>query len=156
MNIRLANESDLLELAHLFRQTVLTHGPQHYTPAQTQAWAAFASDTKHFRALILDVTTFVAADNTGILGFAGIAEDGHVASAYVRHDCIHQGIGSVLMKAVLEYAQRNHIQRLYAEASMFSLGLFKKLGFYRYDTETVARQGVQFERHLVELSRLAE
>lgn len=151
MNIQLASEADVLALAHLYRQTVLTCGPQHYTPEQTAAWASFASETTQFRAFILQATTFVAANHTGILGFAGIAEDGHVTSAYVRHDCIHKGIGSALMKTILEYAQSHHMQRLYAEASAFSLGLFKKLGFQLYETEVVERQGVQFQRFLVEL-----
>ena len=55
------------------------------------------------------------------------------------------------MKAVLNYAQSHHIQRLYAEASEFSLGLFKKFEFQIYDTDVVDRQGVWFKRYLVEL-----
>lgn len=151
MTIRAANESDLPELSALFRQTVLVHAPEHYTPAQTEMWASFSSDTVHFRYFILGVNTFVSVDDTGILGFAGIGEDGHIASVYVRHDCLHQGIGSTLMKTALNYAQSRHIQRLYAEASEFSLGLFKKFEFQLYDTEVVDRQGVYFKRYLVEL-----
>ena len=152
MNIRLANESDLPALAALYYQTVLAHAPQYYTSAQTEVWAAFAADLNHFRRFVLAVNTFVAADGSGILGFAGIGKDGHVVSAYVRSDRIHQGIGSALMEVVLAYAQSHHIHRLYAEASEFSLGLFKKFGFHHYDTEVVDRQGVQFERYLVELT----
>ncbi|MDJ0703874.1 MAG: GNAT family N-acetyltransferase [Leptolyngbyaceae cyanobacterium MO_188.B28] len=151
MHIRIADESDLPELSTLYRQTVLVNASKYYTPAQTEMWASFASYAHFFRRFILDVNTFVAVDDTGILGFAGIGEDGHVASTYVRCDCLHQGIGSALMQAVLEYAEAYHIRRLYAEASEFSLGLFKKFGFRLYDTEVVDRQGVQFTRHLVEL-----
>lgn len=152
MKIRHANDSDVIVLAHLYRQTVLTWGPQYYTPAQVTAWTNFTSETDQFRAFILQATTFVATNHTGILGFAGIAEDGHVTSAYVRQDCIHQGIGSALMRNLLEYAQNHHMQRLYAEASEFSLGLFKKFGFQLYETEMVERQGIQFQRFLVELT----
>ena len=49
MNIRLAKESDLSELAVLFRQTVLMHAPKYYTPAQTAAWASSPDDTEQFR-----------------------------------------------------------------------------------------------------------
>lgn len=154
MRLRLAQASDLPELATLFRQTVRTHGPHYYSPAQTQAWAVFADAINPFEQFILAVTTFVAVDDRGsIAGFAGIADDGHVASAYVRHDCIHQGIGSILMQTLLDYAEEHHIPHLYAEASSFSLGLFKKFGFRLYGTETVERQGVMFERFLVELHR---
>ena len=152
MNIRMANESDLLELSTLFRHTVLVNAPQYYTPAQTAAWASSPDNTARFCQFILGVNTFVATDKTGILGFAGIGEDGHVASTYVRHGCLRQGIGSALMQAVLEYAEKHHLQRLYAEASEFSLGLFQKFGFCLYDTEIVEHHGVQFKRYLVELN----
>jgi putative acetyltransferase len=150
MNIRLAQDSDLSELADLFRESVLSTAPQRYTPEQTQAWAASATDADRFRQLILNPTTYVVTDSTGILGFAGIADDGYVASTYVRGDRIHQGIGSMLMQVILDHANRNQIQRLYSEASEFSLGLFKKFGFQLYDTEVVERQGVRFKRYLVE------
>lgn len=154
MTIQLAKESDLPELSELYRQTVLVNAPIYYSPAQTEMWAAFAADTDHFRQFILDVMTFVAIDKTRILGFAGIGEDGHVTSAYVRYNCIHQGVGSTLMQAVLNYAQDQNLQRLYAEASEFSLGLFKRFGFHLYDTEVVDRQGIAFKRYLVELNLL--
>ncbi|NEP18897.1 MAG: GNAT family N-acetyltransferase [Leptolyngbya sp. SIO4C1] len=153
MQIRLAQEADLPTLAALYRQTVFAWGPQHYTLAQTAAWASFAADAAQFRAFILEVTTFVACDRASILGFAGIDSNGHIASVYVRHDCLHQGIGSALMQTVLDHAQETGLQRLYAEASEFSLGLFQKFDFHRYDTEIVERKGVQFERYLVERQR---
>src|SRR5689334_1650627 len=129
INIRIAEESDIPALAELYQTTVLRIAPQHYSSAQTQMWASFASDTAGFQQFILKATTFIATDETGILGFAGIAVDGHVTSAYVRSDRIRQGIGSTLMQEILEYAYKYKIGRLYAEASEFSLGLFQKFGF---------------------------
>jgi putative acetyltransferase len=151
--IRLAQASDLPELTALYRQTVLANAPEHYTPAQTQIWASFAAESEPFRQFILGVTTYVLVNNSGIVGFAGIGEDGHVASTYVRHDRIHQGLGSTLMQVLLNHARQKGIGRLYSEASEFSLGLFKKFGFRCYATEVVDRQGVQFQRYLVELWR---
>ncbi|WP_017300034.1 GNAT family N-acetyltransferase [Nodosilinea nodulosa] len=150
MHLRTATEADLPTLADLYQETVLVNAPQHYTPAQTEAWAAIDAHSPRFHQLILGVTTYLAENDTGILGFAGIGENGYVASAYVRHDCLHQGIGSLLMQAVLTHAQEKQIQRLYAEASEFSLGLFQKFGFNQYDTEIVDRNGVSFTRYLVE------
>ncbi|WP_080807238.1 GNAT family N-acetyltransferase [Halomicronema hongdechloris] len=153
MHIRLAAAADVPALAELFRQSVLAVAPQRYTLEQTQAWVSFATDLEAFRAFILAVTTYVAEDATGIVGFAGIGQDGHVASAYVRPDCIHRGIGSALMQRLLAYADSQGLQRLYGEASEFSLGLFLKFGFRQYDTEVVERQGVRFSRYLVEKLR---
>ena len=150
MQIRVAQETDLAELAELFHQTVLTHAPQCYNPDQTQAWASAAADAVRFRSLILEPTTYVAEDETGLVGFAGIASDGHVASAYVRSDCLHQGIGSTLMQVLLDHAVTHKIPRLYGEASEFSLGLFKKFGFHLYDTEVIERNSATFTRYLME------
>lgn len=155
MNIRLAEESDLVELAALYQHTVLQHGPQHYSLIQTQTWASFAENLDGFRHFILDATTYVATDETGIVGFAGIETNGHIRSIYVRGDRLHQGIGSALMRVPLDYAAAEHLTRLYSEASEFSLGLFQKFGFRLYDTEEVERSGVVFARYLVEQS-LAE
>ncbi len=151
MNIRLAQAPDIPPLAELFHQTVLVHGPLYYTPEQTKVWASFASDTAHFASLIDGVTTLIAENDTGVLGFIGIGTDGHVASAYVRHDCLHQGVGSALMQRALIYARNEQMQRLYAEASVFSLGLFQKFRFRLEGTEIVERGGVTFERYRVAL-----
>lgn len=156
--IRAATREDLPELVTLFRETVLTHGLMYYTPEQTHAWAALALDRDRFQAFILDVTTYVAEDDSGILGFAGIDPTGRVSSVYVRHDCLGQGVGSVLLERILAHAQRDRIARLYTEASEFSVGLFRKFGFHLYDTEVVERYGVTFTRYLMErvLSRRGE
>lgn len=153
MNIRIVEKSDLPELAELYQQTVLAIAPQSYSHSQTQMWASFASN-EDFDQFILKPTTFVVIDERGVLGFAGIAKDGHVTSVYVRRDRVRQGIGSLLMQTLLNYAKSNNLQRLYAEASEFSFGLFQKFGFCLYDTEIVDRQGVQFKRYLVELNKV--
>ncbi|NEQ48153.1 MAG: GNAT family N-acetyltransferase [Leptolyngbya sp. SIOISBB] len=150
MHMRVAKKSDIPTLSTLFHETVLTHGPEHYTADQTAAWAASTLDTEQFEAFILDVQTYVAETTAGIVGFSGLAADGHVASLYVRQDCLKQGIGSALLAHVIEQAQRDRRSRLYAEASEFSLGLFQKFGFQQYDTEIVERFGVSFTRYLME------
>lgn len=150
ITVRLAQASDLPELAILFRQTVLANAPQRYTSDQTKTWASLALNEAHFNPLILGATTYLAVEDTRILGFAGIRENGYIASTYVRHDCTRQGIGSLLMNVLLDHASREGMQRLYAEASEFSLGLFTKFGFRLYDTEVVDRNGIQFKRYLVE------
>ncbi|MBE9102706.1 GNAT family N-acetyltransferase [Vacuolonema iberomarrocanum] len=150
MPIRIAQETDLAELSELFRRTVLTHAPQCYSLTQTQAWASSATDKVFFRAFILGPTTYVVEDETGIIGFAGIASDGHVISVYVRSDRLHRGIGSTLMQVILDHAITHNISRLYSEASEFSIGLFKKFGFQLYDTEVIERKGATFTRYLME------
>jgi putative acetyltransferase len=147
--IRQATTADRPDLAQLFYQTVMQNGPQHYSEAQTQAWAKTALDPR-FAQLLAEATTFVIEADGEILGFAGLAADGHVAAIYVRCDLLGQGIGSRLMETLLTHAENHNMGRLYAEASEFSLGLFLKFGFRQLAIESVERQGVEFQRYLVE------
>ena len=149
-SIRRATAADQPGLARLFYGTVMQNGPQHYTEAQTQAWAKAALDPIGFAQLLAAGTTFVMAADGDLLGFAGLAAEGHVTALYVRGDRLGQGIGSQLMQTLLDYAQAEGILRLYAEASEFSLGLFLKFGFRQFDTEVAEREGVEFQRYLVE------
>jgi putative acetyltransferase len=148
--IRLATVADVPQLARLYYETVIHNGGQHYTEAQTQAWASFAHDQTAFAQFVTAATTFLLEADGDILGFAGLAQDGHVTAIYVRSDRLGQGIGSQLLQTLLQSAARQGIQRLYAEASEFSMGLFLKFGFQQFDTEVVDRNGVQFQRYLVE------
>lgn len=152
MEIRLAVKADVPTLAQLFYDTVMAHGPEHYTAAQTAAWAASTLDAIAFEHFILGVQTYVAEVPTGIVGFGGLSSEGHIASLYVRQDCLGQGVGSAILQHLMVQAQRDRLPRLYAEASEFSLGLFQKYGFHQYDTEVVERYGIAFTRYLIEKS----
>ena len=154
ISLRIAEPTDVPQLATLFKATVLQHGPQYYTAQQTAAWAATADDRDRFQQFILSVTTYLAVNESNILGFAGIGSDGYVASAYIHHQYLGQGIGSALMAQILDHAERDRLSRLYCEASKFSVGLFIKFGFHLYATEVVERHGVSFERYLMEKLRV--
>lgn len=150
ISLRIAEAADVPQLTELFRVTVLQHGPQYYTAQQTAAWAAAADDRDRFQQFILSVTTYLAVNESNILGFAGIGSDGYVASAYIHHQYLGQGIGSALMARILDHAERDRLPRLYCEASKFSVGLFIKFGFRLYATEVAERHSVSFERYLME------
>ena len=152
-SIRLAKTADVPQLAQLYYETVIRNGAQHYTKAQTQAWANFARDQTAFARFVAAATTFLIEEDNALLGFAGIAADGHVTAVYVRGDRSGQGIGSQLMETLLNYAETQDLQRLYAEASEFSLGLFLKFGFQQFDVEVVEREGMEFQSYLVEKIR---
>ncbi len=150
IEFRIATEGDVVPLAELYADSVSTAGPQFYTPAQVDSWASSVANIDRFREFILKPTTYVATDESGPIGFCGIEQDGHVASVYLRGDRQREGIGTRLIKVVLDHAAQSQIERLYAEASEFSLPLFLKMGFLSVGTETVEHNGSTFVRHLVE------
>jgi putative acetyltransferase len=150
VRLRTATEQDVPALAELYAGSVLALGPEHYTDAQVASWASFASDTDAFRRFVIEPTTFIAQDDTGVLGFCGIFDDGHIASLYVRPDRARLGIGTRLLEAALDYATLHHIEFVNAQASRLSQPLFLKLGFRTVRSEVAQRDGVGFERYLVE------
>lgn len=85
MEIRHAEETDLVSLVDLFETSIETQGPEHYSPEQVHAWASRATEAS-FQNFILGPTTFVAIDDSGPLGFCGYGKDGHITSLYIRPD----------------------------------------------------------------------
>lgn len=146
MRLREATAADVPALAALYAEAVRSVGPAHYAAAQVEAWAAFA-DEAGFRAFVLDPLTLVADDESGITGFAGLAADGHVTALYVRRDRMRCGLGSALLRAVIERAEEEGIGRLYTEASVFSRPVFERHGFRLDAVEVVERRGATFERY---------
>ena len=149
IDIRLATAADLLELRSLYAETVDELGPTAYAPAQVAAWEGFAADPG-FGDFILDVHTYVATLDSQVVGFCGIADDGHVASVYVSPEHCRQGIGKTLLSWVLARHPVPTSGRYYGEASAFSLPLFERCGFRLIGTEQTIRDSVAFERFLVE------
>jgi putative acetyltransferase len=148
IDIRLAQSSDLPTLRRIYADSVAILGPAAYTPAQVAVWQGFAGEAE-FDDFILAANTYVAILGADLVGFCGIADDGHVASVYVRPACCRQGIGGTLLREVLARHPSPVSGRYYAEASCFSLPLFLRSGFERTGSEQVERNGVAFERFLV-------
>lgn len=146
VRIREAVAADVPALAALYGGTVRAAGPEHYDAAQVEAWAAFAGEAR-FRSFVLDPHTIVAEEEDGIVGFAGLGADGHVTALYVRADRMRRGIGSALLRAVIERAEAQEIGRLYTEASAFSRPVFERHGFRLDAVEVVERRGATFERY---------
>ena len=155
LSIRIATADDVPALAVLYANAVRTAGPSAYAPHQVDSWAASADELDHFREFILRPTTYMAIEDDQPVGFAGIEDDGHIMSVYLRGDRQRRGIGTRLMHVILDHARRANIDRLYAEASEFSLPLFLKVGFESAGKETVERNGSTFVRRLVERTTLS-
>lgn len=147
---RPACAEDVAELAALFAESVRSIGPEHYQPDAIEAWAAFAGSDR-FSAFVLHNHTLVAEERAeGLSGFGGIDEFGRITSLYVRPDRSRRGIGSTLLRALLEIGQSNGLREFNTEASAFSRGLFEKFGFEVVGTEVVERAGVHIERYRME------
>jgi putative acetyltransferase len=149
VRIREGSEADLPALAELYETSVRVLGPERYSPAHVDAWAAFARDREAFRAKVLESTCLVAEEGRVVVGFATLERDGVVGLLYVRADRARQGIGSALLAAAVDLAEERGL-RLRTIAGEFSRGLFERFGFTEYETEEKEHNGVVFRRFLME------
>jgi putative acetyltransferase len=145
--LRSAVEGDLPALLEVFETSVRTLGPQHYSPAQVEAWAYFARETERFRGRTLGAWTVVAEERASVLGFATLEPDGELGLLFVRPEAGRRGIGSALVMAVLEEARGRGMSRVHTVAGEFSQGLFRKHGFQLVEQERVKRRGAKFTRY---------
>lgn len=147
--LRPMEPTDYAELATLFAGTIRHHGPEHYTPAQVEAWAAGAHHS-HFVQELAFSHGWVAWHGEQRVGFVTLDDSGHLGLLYVAAGKVRGGIGQALLERAMLQARELGMSRLEVEASAFSLGLFLKLGFTLIGVERVERGGVAFERHRLE------
>jgi putative acetyltransferase len=151
VTVRRAGEEDLADLRALCRRSILGMGPSGYDSPQVEAWAAFTDDEDAFTAFVLGNRTWVALRGGVPVGFAGLGEDGYVASLYVDPGFARRGIASALLRHLLETGRREGVVRFHAAASTVSLPVFRRFGFRVVTEEWVDRGGVSLLRYRVAL-----
>lgn len=157
MEIRSAEETDLVSLVNLFTDAIAVQGKEHYSAEQVRAWADRATDSS-FKDYVLSPTTFVAVDDTDDggpagtpMGFSGYDMDGHITSLYVRPDCAGQGVGKALLTYVLDHARENGVTKFHVEASTMAIPLFEKFGFEKSGFDEITVGAAKFRRQLMTL-----
>lgn len=147
--LRPATAEDVPALARLYEAAVRGTGPQAYTPEQVEAWAGFAREDDAFRRFVLDAHTLVAEEGTRVVGFAGLTDEGLLASLYVHPDHGRSGVASLLLESLLDRARALALPEVRTHASDFSEGAFRRAGFTVEVVETVERRGRPFRRHVM-------
>jgi putative acetyltransferase len=152
---RLATAADVPALAALYGHTARELGPQVYSAEQVRAWQTFADDLPVFSDYVLRARTWMVEDQSGAVGFCGIAADGEVHSLYVRSGAVRCGWGSALLARAVADARSRGIDRFAAWATPFSLPVFRRAGFVLLRSVREPYQGVMFDRYRVACAGVA-
>ncbi|XWN30876.1 MAG: GNAT family N-acetyltransferase [Devosia sp.] len=145
MHVRPLVESDLLETATLFHETVQQATAADYSKEERNAWSPAPIDPEVWRRRLDGQQGFVAEADGIIVGFMTLGEGGYIDFAFVHHDHIGKGIGKALFAAVENAARQEGEQRLWAMVSRTAKPFFLGLGFSLVRVNTVARNGVSLE-----------
>ena len=63
------------------------------------------------------------------VGTGRMLNDGHIGRIAVLKDCRKQGVGKLIIKAIIAEARRQKFKRVYLGSQMPAVGFYHKLGF---------------------------
>lgn len=150
MRIQSFNESDIAEVAGLFRETVRHINSNDYNPDQIETWASAVNDEEKFKERLLTSTTLVARIDDKIVGFINLLDNGHLDSLYVHKDFQRQGIASALLHAIEIMAKQSSHNLISTDASITALQFFKQMGFVLVKEQDVNFNGETYRNFMME------
>ena len=128
--IRAALQSDAVELKKLFQNTVLAINRRDYSQAEVEDWASCGDDLSNIEDMI-KTHYFIVAINQQleIVGFSSITPQGYLHSMFVHKDFQGEGIATMLLNEIEQYAITNGIIRITSEVSLTARPFFEKKGY---------------------------
>ena len=128
--IRAALQSDAVELKKLFQNTVLAINRRDYSQAEVEDWASCGDDLSNIEDMI-KAHYFIVAINqqSEIVGFSSITPQGYLHSMFVHKDFQGEGIATMLLNEIEQYAITNGIIRITSEVSLTARPFFEKKGY---------------------------
>lgn len=128
--IRAALQSDAVELKKLFQNTVLAINRRDYSQAEVEDWASCGDDLSNIEDMIKTHYFIVAVNQQSeIVGFSSITPQGYLHSMFVHKDFQGEGIATILLNEIEQYAITNGIMRITSEVSLTARPFFEKRGY---------------------------
>lgn len=152
ISIRDYHSGDVQALANIFYNTIHRINIQHYTEKQVDVWAPKSSveNTEGWAKKFARTNPIIATIGDEIVGFAEFEPNGHIDCFYCHHEWIGKGVGSALMKEILQRAKNNHIPLIFSEVSITAKPFFEKWGFRILTQQTIVRKGVELTNFKME------
>lgn len=150
MRIRPYTATDAPELHALFRDTILRVNCRDYSAEQVRVWAADDVATTTWADRFAGRYTIVAEADEVPVGFADVAQDGHVGRFFVHADHQGRGVGRALLAELEAEVCRRHVRRLSTEASITARRFFERNGFTVTREQVVEYHRVKFVNYAME------
>lgn len=140
--VRRARPGEEFQLWEIFQSSVHGLARQHYSPRQLAAWAPPTYPGAAWSERILHNHPFVAEQNGEVLAYADVQPDGYIDQFFVAESAAGRGIGSALMLALLQEAERLGASSLHTKASLTAQPFFHRFGFVVDAEQEVLVRGV--------------
>lgn len=149
MHIRDFRVGDETALHDVFHSAIHRIAPADYTPEQIAAWAPDAFDRETWTARMRAIRPFVVDDDGEIVGYADLQPSGYIDHFFVSGSHPRRGIGSMLMKHILEAAEVRGIAELTSDVSLTAQPLFERFGFVVVEQRMPVVRGVSMRNALM-------
>ena len=150
VKIRAYERTDAPEIVRLFYETVRSVNRSDYSREQVEAWAPEVPDAAEWHPRMAARKTLLAEENSQVVGFAELEEDGHLDTFYLRKDAVGRGVGGLLYRALEDEARTRGLGRIFTEASITARPFFGRQGFRVVREQTVQRRGVGLTNFVME------
>lgn len=128
--IRAAQQSDVIELRDLYKNTVLAVNRRNYSQEEVEDWASCGDDL-HKIGEMIETHYFIVAVNqlSQIVGFSSITSQGYLHSMFVHKDFQGKGVATILLDDIERHALVAGIMRITSEVSITARPFFEKRGY---------------------------
>jgi putative acetyltransferase len=136
----------------IFLAAIREVASRDYTPDEIEAWAQ-VEDRNAWATRRASRPTFVAECEGVPIGFSDLEADGHLDMMFVHPACQGVGAATLLLAKVEEEARKQHLDRLFTEASLTARPFFERRGFTVIARQSVEKRGqrltnVRMEKYL--------
>jgi putative acetyltransferase len=129
LHIRRHKKGEEPALFEVYYSAIHLVASRYYTPEQIEAWAPRDLDPALWESKMCAIEPFVAELAGRIVGYADLQPNGYIDHFFVSGEHQRQGIGSRLMKRLLEEAASNGIPDLTSDVSRAAQPFYRKFGF---------------------------
>ena len=150
LRIRAFADDDALRLHDVFDSSIRTHAVREHSSDQVSAWspALDASLTarwiERMRRIGPFIVEVVGSDGLEIAAYADLQPDGYIDHFFVAGRFGHRGVGTRLMKHLIDTARERGIGVLTSDVSMTAQPFFGRFGFVIVERRRVVLRGVEF------------
>lgn len=116
-----------------------------YSAEQLAAWAPHDYDLAAWAARLQHVRPWVAERDGMIVGYADLQPNGFIDQFFVAAEAAGSGVGTALMRRLLQQAAAGGLCCVFADVSRAAEGFFRRHGFVVDKVQTVTVRGVALQ-----------
>ena len=149
MQVRRYEIGEEHELWLLFHNTIRNVNTRDYTEEQVRVWAPNTVDPEKWRRRMEGINPFVCVEGGVIVGYSDVQESGLIDHFFVHHEHQRRGVGSLLMRAIHEEAERLELDQMHSHVSLTARPFYEAHGFHVEKEQEVEDGGLTFRNFLM-------